>query len=151
MADLEGETVRRGGSGQEGEGCYLPLHLSLVIDNHASVILEIDELSIFSSEGFPLADHHSGHDFFPQLWFTLTSRSPVSMRQTTGNTEHGLTSPPQRNSMHLNSLKHFGGKGGEPHYYKKRTKVSERGDIYSRHVQYMREFYCLSLVDQALG
>merc|ERR1719300_1341725 len=27
-----------------------PLHLSLVIDNHASVILEIDELSIFSSE-----------------------------------------------------------------------------------------------------
>merc|ERR1719373_1497255 len=48
-----------------------PVHLSLVIDNHASVILEIDELSIFSSEGFPLADHHSGHDFFPQLWFTL--------------------------------------------------------------------------------
>ena len=124
---------------------YSPLHLSLVIDNHASVILEIDELSIFSSEGFPLADHHSGHDFFPQLWFTLTSRSPVSTRQTTGNTEHGLTSPPQRNSMHLNSLKHFGGKGGEPHYYKKRTNVSERGDIYSR------EFYCHSLVDRALG
>ena len=49
----------------------LPLHLSLVIDNHASVILEIDELTIFSSEGFPLTDHHSGHDFFPELWFTL--------------------------------------------------------------------------------
>ena len=50
----------------------LPLHLSLVIDNHASVILEIDELTIFSSEGFPLTDHHSGHDFFPELWFTLS-------------------------------------------------------------------------------
>ena len=47
------------------------LHLSLVIDNHASVILEIDELTIFPSEGFPLPDHHSGHDFFPELWFTL--------------------------------------------------------------------------------
>ena len=53
----------------------LPLHLSLVIDNHASVILEIDELTIFSSEGFPLTDHHSGHDFFPELWFTLRVNS----------------------------------------------------------------------------
>ena len=57
--------------GPQGNDYGLPLHLSLVIDNHASVILEIDELTIFSSEGFPLADHHGGHHFLPQLWFTL--------------------------------------------------------------------------------
>ena len=42
--------------------------------------------------------------------------------------------------MHLNSLKHFGGKGGEAHYYKKRTKVSERGDIYSRQFNVRESF-----------
>ena len=70
---VKGDTVSRGLTQDNDYG--LPLHLSLVIDNHASVILEIDELTIFSSEGFPLPDHHSGHDFFPQLWFTLRDKS----------------------------------------------------------------------------
>ena len=47
------------------------LHLSLVVDYHSSIILEVDKLSVFSSEGLPLTDHNSRHDFFPQLGFTL--------------------------------------------------------------------------------
>ena len=71
MADLQRNTSLPGARINMDYYGNLPLHLSLVIDNHAGVVLEVEKLAIFSSEGFPLPDHHSGHDFFPQLWFTL--------------------------------------------------------------------------------
>ena len=75
MADLQRNTSLPGVRVNMDYYGNLPLHLSLVIDNHAGVVLEVEKLAIFSSEGFPLPDHHSGHDFFPQLWFTLGNQS----------------------------------------------------------------------------
>ena len=48
-----------------------PLHLALIIHNDPRVILEVDELSVFSPEGLPLADDDCRHDFFPQLRLSL--------------------------------------------------------------------------------
>ena len=50
------------------------LHLALIIHNDSSVILEVDELPIFSSECLPLTDDDCRHDFFPQLGLSLKKR-----------------------------------------------------------------------------
>ena len=50
------------------------LHLALIIHNDSSVILEVDELPIFSSECLPLTDDDCRHDFFPQLGLSLKKK-----------------------------------------------------------------------------
>ena len=47
------------------------LHLALIIHNDSSVILEVDELSIFSPKSLPLTDNDCRHDFFPQFRLSL--------------------------------------------------------------------------------
>ena len=64
ISTLLGNGPRDGGS----------LHLALIIHNDSSVIFEVDELPIFSSECLPLADNDCRHDFFPQLRLSLKKR-----------------------------------------------------------------------------
>ena len=56
------------GNGTSDGGTF---HLALIIHNDSSVILEVDELPIFSSKCLPLTDDDCGHDFFPQLGLSL--------------------------------------------------------------------------------
>ena len=43
------------------------LHLTLVVDDHAGVILKIDKLSVLPAERLPLSDHDCWHHLFPKL------------------------------------------------------------------------------------
>ena len=47
------------------------LHLSLVVDNDSSVILEVNKDSLLPAETLALADNDGGHDLLPQLGLSL--------------------------------------------------------------------------------
>merc|ERR1719356_2451663 len=46
-------------------------HLTLVVDNDPSVVLEIDEDSLATPPCFLLPDHNTLQDFLPQLWLAF--------------------------------------------------------------------------------
>merc|ERR1719277_2256057 len=46
-------------------------HLTLVVDNDPSVVLEVDEDSLATSPCFLLPDHNTLQDFLPQLWLAF--------------------------------------------------------------------------------
>merc|ERR1712226_1627101 len=48
-----------------------PLHLALVVDDHSSIVFEVDELAILPSEGLPLSDDDGGHHLLPELGLSL--------------------------------------------------------------------------------
>merc|ERR1719192_2730277 len=54
-----------------GTGDGRSLHFALVVDDDSSVILEVDKLSVFSSERLTLADDDCRHNFFAELRLAL--------------------------------------------------------------------------------
>lgn len=49
----------------------LTLHLSLVVNNDASIVFKVDEHTILPPVWFPLPNDDSRHDFLPQLGLAL--------------------------------------------------------------------------------
>merc|ERR1719266_507299 len=47
------------------------LHLTLIVDDDSSIILEIKEGAVFSPKCLPLTDDDSRHDLLPKFWFAL--------------------------------------------------------------------------------
>merc|ERR1719203_2205889 len=48
-----------------------PFHLALVVYNHTSVVLEVDECTFATPPGFPLSYHHAFENLLPQLRLSL--------------------------------------------------------------------------------
>lgn len=55
----------------DGSGDGGALHLSLVVDDDAGVVLEVDEGAVLASVGLALADDDGGHDLLPELGLSL--------------------------------------------------------------------------------
>ncbi|CAH0375348.1 unnamed protein product, partial [Pelagomonas calceolata] len=51
------------------------LHLALVVDDDAGVVLEVDDDALLSAPGLALADDDGGHDLLPQLGLALLARA----------------------------------------------------------------------------
>lgn len=47
---------------RDGPGYGGAFHLALVVDDHAGVVLEVDEHAVLPPERFALSDNHSLHD-----------------------------------------------------------------------------------------
>lgn len=47
------------------------LHFAFGIDNHAGVVLEVEEMAFSSADGLALADDDCGHDFLTKFGFTF--------------------------------------------------------------------------------
>ena len=55
----------------DGSGNGRSLHLSLVVDDDAGGVLEVDEDALLSAEGLALADDDAGHDLLTELGLAL--------------------------------------------------------------------------------
>lgn len=47
------------------------LHFALIVDDDSGVVLEVEERSVFSSEGLPLSDDDGRHDLLAELGLAL--------------------------------------------------------------------------------
>ena len=60
------------------------LHFTLVVDNHTSVILEIDESTLLASPSLSLANNNSGVDLLSQLGLSFLAGSHNQVTNASG-------------------------------------------------------------------
>ena len=59
----------------DGASDVLTLHFTLVVNDDTCVVLEVQEVTLTTSNGFALSDDDGGDDLLPQLGLTLLDGS----------------------------------------------------------------------------
>ena len=76
----------------DGAGNVLALHLTLVVDDDTSGVLEVQEMTLTSADGLALSDDDSGHNLLSQLGRTLLDGGEEHVANgTSGHAGHSWT------------------------------------------------------------
>lgn len=80
----------------------LTLHLTLVVDDNASVVLEVEEVTLSTADGLTLTDDDSWHNLLSELWLTLLDGGEEHIANgTSWKTRHSWTNASAGNHIQV--------------------------------------------------